>query len=189
MTTKEFQSITPYIQPLQKQGSFYTFSSAAEDYTTTMSEISDVKFRFSKYALLKIPDLIENYNIVSNSTKLNAIPGVFINQFDGYTKNELFSEVFENYCLNFENGLLSQDTYDNRELKTVAERVFFKFIGRDDKAHCGVGREHDGVESLPPEHAEHAQARRLRFARDRLRLKKVYVLIGEDLTASAVKPA
>lgn len=128
MTTKEFQSITPYIQPLQKQGSFYTFSSAAEDYTTTMSEISDVKFRFSKYALLKIPDLIENYNIVSNSTKLNAIPGVFINQFDGYTKNELFSEVFENYCLNFENGLLSQDTYDNRELKTVAERVFFKFL-------------------------------------------------------------
>ena len=128
MQTTEFKSITPYIQPLQKQGSFYTFSSAAEDFTTTMSEVSDVKFRFSKYALIKIPDLVENYNIISNTTKLNAIPGVFINQFDGYSKNELFSEIFENYCLNFENGLLSQDTYDNRELKTVAERVFFKFL-------------------------------------------------------------
>jgi hypothetical protein len=47
---------TPYIRPIAVQGgTFYTFSSAAEDLSLTFNN-SLKKFTFSRYALLKIPD-------------------------------------------------------------------------------------------------------------------------------------
>jgi hypothetical protein len=50
-------SKTPYIRPISVQGgTFYTFSSASEDLSLTFNN-SLKKFKFSKYALLKIPEL------------------------------------------------------------------------------------------------------------------------------------
>jgi len=47
---------TPFIRPLQVQGgTFYTFSSAAEDLALTFNNTVN-KFRFSKYVLLNIPE-------------------------------------------------------------------------------------------------------------------------------------
>jgi hypothetical protein len=50
-------AIAPFIRPIQTQGgTFYTFSSAAEDLSLTFNN-SGKKFSFSKYALLNLPDI------------------------------------------------------------------------------------------------------------------------------------
>ena len=50
-------SATPFIRPIQNQGgTFYTFSSAAEDLEFTFNTINK-KFYFSKFACLNLPDI------------------------------------------------------------------------------------------------------------------------------------
>ena len=57
---------TPFIRPLQVQGgTFYTFTSSAEDLSFTFNN-SVNKFRFSKFALLNIPDIDNSSNSGTN---------------------------------------------------------------------------------------------------------------------------
>ena len=125
---------TPFIRPLQTQGgTFYSFSSAAEDLSFTFNN-SVNKFRFSKFALLNIPD-INNGDALGNSLKLNAPDSAFIdfasgadNIYDPANANVTFSQSFQSYCLNLESTILSASDYDSSIKQTVAERVFFKWL-------------------------------------------------------------
>jgi len=133
MAENYFTKVCPLIRPISTSGgTFYTFSSAGEDFTLSISESSTTKFKFSKFALIKIPEFSDTPNIESNAVRLEAIPGAYVHMNDGSNSNSLlnisFAESFQNYCLNLETLLLSQTTYDMSENLTVSERVFFKWL-------------------------------------------------------------
>ena len=126
---------TPFIRPLQVQGgTFYSFSSSAEDLSFTFNN-SINKFKFSKFALLNIPP-INNSDTLGNSLKLNAPDSAFIDyatyngngQIITPNQNVNFSQSFQSYCLNLESTILSATDYNSDIKQTVAERVFFKWI-------------------------------------------------------------
>ena len=124
---------TPFIRPLQVQGgTFYSFSSSAEDLSFTFNN-SINKFKFSKFALLNIPP-INNGDPLGNSLKLNAPDSAFIDyatsadQIITGNANVDFSQSFQSYCLNLESTILSATDYNSDIKQTVAERVFFKWI-------------------------------------------------------------
>lgn len=129
--TNNIQRVTPFIKPISTSGgTLYTFSSAAEDLTFSFNENPQRKFKFSKFALLKIPDISSNSDPKKNYTKLQAIPGAFQSNSDARTTdaNFKFAESFQNYCLNLETLILSKESYNQSLSKTVAERVFFKWL-------------------------------------------------------------
>ena len=124
---------TPFIRPLQVQGgTFYAFSSAAEDLSFTFNN-SVNKFKFSKFALLDIPQ-INSGDPLGNSIKLNAPDGAFLDKATSAGKiitgnaNIDFSQSFQSYCLNLETTILSSDVYDSDLKQNVSERVFFKWL-------------------------------------------------------------
>ncbi len=124
---------TPFIRPLQVQGgTFYAFSSAAEDLSFTFNN-SINKFKFSKFALLNIPD-INSGDPLGNSLKLNAPDSAFLDLASGTgniitgNANIDFSQSFQSYCLNLETTILSSDVYNSNLKQNVSERVFFKWL-------------------------------------------------------------
>lgn len=124
---------TPFIRPLQIQGgTFYAFSSAAEDLSFTFNN-SINKFKFSKFALLNIPD-INSGDPLGNSVKLNAPDGAFLDKAASSggiitgNANVDFSQSFQSYCLNVESTILSGDSYDSTLKQNVSERIFFKWL-------------------------------------------------------------
>lgn len=124
---------TPFIRSLQVQGgTFYSFSSSAEDLSFTFNN-SINKFKFSKFALLDIPS-INTGDPLGNSLKLNAPDGAFLDFASGSlqiitnNQNINFSQSFQSYCLNLESTILSTTDYDSSLKQTVAERVFFKWL-------------------------------------------------------------
>ncbi len=124
---------TPFIRPLQSQGgTFYSFSSSAEDLSFTFNN-SINKFKFSKFALLNIPP-INNGDPLGNSLKLIAPDSAFLdaslnsNQIITGNANIDFSQSFQSYCLNLESTILSSSDYNSDIKQTVAERVFFKWL-------------------------------------------------------------
>lgn len=124
---------TPFIRPLQVQGgTFYSFSSSAEDITTTFNNSTN-KFKFSKFALLNIPD-IDSSSTLDNKVKLNGPDGAFLDWSTSAGKiitgdgNIDFSQSFQSYCLNLENTIIGSDDYDQEIKQTVSERVFFKWL-------------------------------------------------------------
>jgi hypothetical protein len=126
-------SKTPFIRPLQIQGgTFYTFTSAAEDLAFTFNN-SVNKFRFSKFALLNIPN-IDTTASQENTVKLNAPDSSFIDWSTGTyvlvpgDSNIAFSQSFQSYCLNLETTITSSDGYDSTLKQNVSERVFWKWM-------------------------------------------------------------
>lgn len=124
---------TPFIRPLQTQGgTFYAFSSAAEDLSFTFNN-SINKFKFSKFALLNIP-VINSGDPLGNSLKLNAPDSAFIDkatnaqQIITTNQNVNFSQSFQSYCLNLETTILSGSDYDSTLKQNVSERVFWKWL-------------------------------------------------------------
>jgi len=124
---------TPFIRPLQVQGgTFYAFSSSAEDLSFTFNN-SVNKFKFSKFALLNIPD-INSGDPLGNSIKLNAPDSAFLDYANSAgniitgNANIDFSQSFQSYCLNFETTVLSTDNYNADLKQNVSERVFFKWL-------------------------------------------------------------
>jgi hypothetical protein len=124
---------TPFIRPLQVQGgTFYAFSSAAEDLSFTFNN-SINQFKFSKFALLNIPN-IDSTNPLGNTLKLNAPDSAFLDKASGANQiitsnqNVNFSQSFQSYCLNLETTILSGNNYDQSLKQNVSERVFWKWI-------------------------------------------------------------
>src|SRR5574343_1289427 len=119
---------TPNISPIRQNGGLqYVFSSVDEDMTYSYNN-DDVKIRFSHYVLLKIPDL-KTTNNGQNYMQLRAIPGAFDKVND--TSNDInvnLAESFQNYCLNLEKNIQIQSWYNRNTLKTVSEKVFWKWL-------------------------------------------------------------
>ena len=124
-------NVAPFIRPIQVQGgSFYTFSSASEDLGFTFNN-DGKQFKFSKYALLNLPDIKRptfgplNYE---NVAQLDTIPGAFQFVENSKTYNMMMAESLQNYAMNLEVMLSSYPSYDPNVLSTVSERVFFKWL-------------------------------------------------------------
>lgn len=125
---------TPFIRPLQVQGgTFYTFSSAAEDLSFTFNN-SVNKFRFSKFALLNIPNIDNSATTDTNYVRLNGPDSAFLDWANGTGQiitgdgNIDFSQSFQSYCLNLESTITGTDVYDTSLKQNVSERVFFKWL-------------------------------------------------------------
>lgn len=125
---------TPFIRPISVQGgTFYTFSSAAEDLTLTFNS-SLKKFTFSKYALLKIP-VMGSPTYQENTLQFNAIDSTFLDSASGNfvlsNPNNLSPSPeisFQNYCLNLEATIISNPNYNAELKRNVSERVFWKWV-------------------------------------------------------------
>ena len=125
---------TPYIRSISTQGgTFYTFSSAAEDLSLTFNN-SLKKFKFSKYALLKLPEFgAPIYG--ENTFQFDAIDTTFLDAAYGdyilTNPNNLSPSLeisFQNYCLNLEATVISDPNYNPELKKNVSERVFWKWV-------------------------------------------------------------
>jgi hypothetical protein len=124
-------AVAPFIRPIQIQGgTFYTFPSASEDLGFTFNN-DGKQFKFSKYALLNIPDIkrpAEGPLNYENYLQLDAIPGAFQYVVNSKTQNLMLAESLQNYALNLETMVTSYPTYDPNDLHSVSERVFFKWL-------------------------------------------------------------
>jgi len=136
---------TPLINSLRVQGgTFYTFTSAANDISKTFTD-DDARFVFSKFVLLDLPDVAtpsgvnyENYIVWEGigayyggtaSYPNSSIPPGDLN----VNENINFAQTFQNYLLNFEQLVLDgsntlAQAYDPTQLYTVSERLFWKWL-------------------------------------------------------------
>lgn len=124
-------AVTPLIKPIQtKKGIFYTFQSALEDLNLTFNNNGANKFRFSKFVLLRIPE-IGNPNtqkLLDNKIQFDAIGNTPLVEGLSTDQNLNLANSFQNYALNLEALLISQLSY-NRETKlNVSERIFWKWL-------------------------------------------------------------
>lgn len=117
---------TPLIRTLQPQGgTFYAFTSSARDLSKTLNN-DQVKFQFSKFALLNIPDVSVPQQ-KQNYIQFRTIDGAIFNGLSG-DDNINLSESFQNYALNIESLVLADDDYNSSLKRTVSERIFFKWL-------------------------------------------------------------
>lgn len=137
-------STTPLIKTPQEQGgTFYTFSSAAKDLTKGFSN-DNLKLVFSKFVCLNLPDFQpvhpdgdhaeDESTKTTNYIQLNTILGASgknLSDTQHMHRNDMnmaFAEHMQNYMLNLEEMILSNENYDNTTHTTVSERIFFKWL-------------------------------------------------------------
>ena len=130
---------TPLIRiPQEQGGTMYAFSSAARDLTRAYYN-PDIVFEYSKFALLDLPVIGEP----SQGSQNNYIQ--FDKLYEGgsaanggaqpnYTPfgdgNRDFANTFQNYALNLENFILSDDDFDNTIYSSDSEKIFFKWLNQ-----------------------------------------------------------
>lgn len=122
-------AVTPLIKPIQNQkGIFYTFQSALEDINITLTN-SENAVRFSKFALLRIPEIgVPNSITTDNKFQFLAQGESTILEGLNSDQNINLAQSFQNYALNLESLLLSRPQYQRDEKLTVSERVFWKWL-------------------------------------------------------------
>ena len=122
-------AVTPLIKPVQdKKGIFYNFQSALEDINITLTN-SENAVRFSKFALLRLPEIGTPDSLVTDNKVQFAAAGESpIIEGLNPDNNVNLAESFQNYALNLEALLLSRPSYKKNEKLTVAERVFWKWL-------------------------------------------------------------
>ena len=113
----------------------YAFSSAARDLTRAYYN-PDINFEYSKFALIDIPVVSDPGSSGSNFIEFDKLyegglvpPG---GQAPSYTPdgnaNVDFAQTLQNYALNFENFILTDDDFDNALYSTDAEKILFKWL-------------------------------------------------------------
>jgi len=125
---------TPLIKtPQADGGTFYTFSSSARDLSKTLNN-DQLKLVFSKFVLLNLPDFDKlDPNITgsldyANYMQFDTIDGMIASGGLKGDPNVNFTESLQNYALNLEELIISDASYDNTIQRSVAERVFFKWL-------------------------------------------------------------
>ena len=125
---------TPLIKtPQADGGTFYTFSSSARDLSKTLNN-DELKLVFSKFVLLNLPDFDKlDPNITgsldyANYMQFDTIDGMIASGGLKGDPNVNFTESLQNYALNLEELIISDASYDNTIQRSVAERVFFKWL-------------------------------------------------------------
>jgi len=121
---------TPLVRTVQDQGgTMYTFASAARDLTRAQGD-PDLKFEFSHYALLDLPEV--NSGATSNSFKWGNLyegAGTWTPTIDD---NQNWATAFQNYALNLEEIVRNDDDFDPLIYQSDAEKIFFKFLSKLD---------------------------------------------------------
>lgn len=126
-------NITPFVKRMRTQGgTFYTFSSAIEDIGLNINEKNNI-VEMSNFALLDIPNITSNDtgNINQNRFNVFATNGGLQTQEQSTSIKDgriVVAESFQNYALNLEANLLSRNEYNPSLLKTVSERVLWKWL-------------------------------------------------------------
>jgi hypothetical protein len=122
-------AVTPLIKPVQdKKGIFYNFQSALEDINITLAN-GENSVRFSKFALLRIPEIGTPDTLATdNKIQFGAVGETPLIEGLNPDKNVNLAESFQNYALNLEALLLSKPGYKKSERLTVSERVFWKWL-------------------------------------------------------------
>ncbi len=122
-------AVTPLIKPiLNKKGIFYTFQSALEDINITLTN-SETAVRFSKFALLRIPEFgTPNSPETDNKFQFMAQGESHLIEGLNVDQNINLAQSFQSYALNFESLLISRPQYNREEKLTVSERVFWKWL-------------------------------------------------------------
>ena len=122
-------AVAPLIKPIQTQkGMFYSFQSAIEDLSLTFNNNTN-KFKFSKFALLRIPEIgIPATMQTDNKVQFLAVGETPLLNNLSNNENINLANSFQNYALNFESLLISQSTYNREKKLNVSERVFWKWL-------------------------------------------------------------
>lgn len=108
----------------------YAFSGAARDLTRAYYN-PDINFEYSKFALLDIPVVAspsngENYIQFENLFEGGGSPAAsYVPNADA---NVSFAETLQNYALNFENFILTDDDFDPSIYSSDSEKIFFKWL-------------------------------------------------------------
>lgn len=126
---------TPLIRiPQEQGGTMYAFSSAARDLTRAYYN-PDINFEYSKFALLEIPVVSapsngENYIQFDNLFEGGPLGsgGIAPSYTQNTDANVDFAETLQNYALNFENCILTDDDFDEAIYSSDAEKIFFKWM-------------------------------------------------------------
>lgn len=105
----------------------YAFANGTRDLTRAFNN-PDLKFDFSKYALLDLP----NFQAPSSGENTIQYDTLFDYSSGAYTPttqaNVEFAKTFQNYALNLEELLLQDDDFDSALLHSDAEKIFFKWL-------------------------------------------------------------
>ena len=128
---------TPLIRiPKAQGGTMYAFASAARDLTRAYYN-PDINFEYSKFALIDIPvvdtpggsstdNFIQFTKLVTSAGSSGNGP-LYVASADG-NANIDFAQTFQNYALNLENYILSDDDFDVALYQSDAEKIFFKYL-------------------------------------------------------------
>lgn len=121
---------TPLIRiPQEQGGTMYAFSSAARDLTRAYYN-PDINFEYSKFALIDIPVV----STPSNGENFIEFNKLYQASGDPYNDNIVdnanvhFAQTLQNYALNFENFILTDDDFDNTLYSSDAEKILFKWL-------------------------------------------------------------
>lgn len=122
-------AVAPLIKPIQtSKGMFYTFQSGLEDLNLTFNNNTN-KFRFSKFALLRIPEIAIPSTLVTDNVIQFLAQGETPLLDDLSTNQNInLALSFQNYALNFESLVISQDSYMRERKLNISERVFWKWL-------------------------------------------------------------
>lgn len=140
---------TPLVRTVQEQGgTMYTFASAARDLTRAQGD-PDLKFEFSHYALLDLPEV--NAGATANSIKWeNLYEGA--SQWSAPTlsldDNENWAMAFQNYALNLEELIRNDDDFDPQIYQSDAEKIFFKFLSAVDVFRTRTATSSEAVSTI-----------------------------------------
>lgn len=119
---------TPLVRIPQVQGgTLYAFASGTRDLTRAFQN-PDIKFEFSKYALLDIPNFetsVNGLNTADFTNMLDYSSGAYIPTGDA---GHDFAITFQNYALNLEELILQDDDFDSSLYGSDAEKIFFKWL-------------------------------------------------------------
>ena len=105
----------------------YAFSSGTKDLTRAFNN-PDMKFEFSKYALLDIPNFqtpVNGSNNVQFENLLDYSSGAYVPTGNA---GRDFAITFQNYALNLEELILQDDDFDSSLYSTDSEKIFFKWL-------------------------------------------------------------
>lgn len=119
---------TPLVRTVQEQGgTMYAFASAARDLTRAQGD-PDLKFEFSHYALMDLPEVaaqVNGLNTIEFDRLEDVAGGSYVPSTDD---NRSWSETFQNYALNLEEIIRNDDDFDPAIYKSDAEKIFFKYL-------------------------------------------------------------
>lgn len=149
-------SATPFIKPIQTdKGILYSFRSAVDDISSTFSD--GRKFRFSKFALLRVPEMGAPENPLENKVQFLAPGETSIKEgIDPGDYNRNLAESFQNYALNLEALMLAREDHRESPVKT-SEKIFWKWLketGAVRWREANIINERDGSVISEPRYVE-----------------------------------